>query len=561
MKLLLLPLVLLTLLADPPSGRPAPKSAPAAGVATSFRRFNLAPLWVLYPREAEAQTMLGCMGPQYRPFNLVFEKVQRDAKKPALYHVRGKSREQERILPFSGTITLTSLKKVRIPDYANNDQFKSLGHYQANGRFRFVESATEEGAGTFTGQLTITFSRTASGLAYMPRLASWWDEGSASEGSKFTSTWTSPAHPAAVKLVWASNFMEIAGSVMERFNVGDRGRTSTASTGRWVGKASGKMRNGGSKTRSQFCKPESSILPAQLLFILLLRLMRTSLVISFLAMLASSGCQQQTASTATEVAPVAPEVTAASSAATTAAPLAPVASASSLTKLLPEKRAFLQQNNIAPLWQNDTEERRQYPAFSGFYGADHYRISFVFTRVTQDQQRPELFHVQGKSQFKKAVTPFAGTLTVSQIAELDTFLDLDSASSATAKAYTVTAGFELRENSAAKGAGVFRGTGYLDLYRTADGKLHQCSSMPSSADKDPTRGSGLLFSGEWVSNTTGQHKPLLLANDPFVIAPDVLKDFGIGERSGEINPKYAKLGWTEVWENEEWWADKPVSSL
>ncbi|PJJ60735.1 hypothetical protein [Hymenobacter chitinivorans] len=218
-------LTLLFGLASPPPTPPArTAAAPApAHAATLFRRFNLASLWLVSARPAEAQTMLGCMGPQYRPFNLVFEKVRRDAKNPALYHVQGKSRERERILPFSGTITLTSLKKVNIPTYTGKEQFKSLGHYQANGHFRFVENAAEEGAGTFTGQLAISFSRTANGLAYRPKQSYWWDEGSAGEGSKFTSIWTSPAHPAAIKLVWASNFMEIAGSVMERFNIGERG--------------------------------------------------------------------------------------------------------------------------------------------------------------------------------------------------------------------------------------------------------------------------------------------------------------------------------------------------
>lgn len=221
MHLLVYLLPVLFALTAPPPKPAVRKATPAAGAATMFRRFNLTPLWVLHPREAEAQTMLGCMGPQYRPFDLVFEKVQRDAKNPALYHVRGKSRERERMLPFRGTITLTTLKKVQLPEYANNSQFQALGHYQAKGYFRFVES--EEGAGVFTGQLAITFSRTASGLAYMPKPGAWWDEGSAGEGSKFTSTWTSTAHPAAINLVWASNFMDIADSVMDRFNMGDRG--------------------------------------------------------------------------------------------------------------------------------------------------------------------------------------------------------------------------------------------------------------------------------------------------------------------------------------------------
>ena len=32
---------------------------------------------------------------------------------------------------------------------------------------------------------------------------------------------------------------------------------------------------------------------------------------------------------------------------------------------------------------------------------------------------------------------------------------------------------------------------------------------------------------------------------------DVYKELGIEERSGESNPKYAKLDWNEAWENQE----------
>ncbi|MCB2379524.1 hypothetical protein LGH70_18145 [Hymenobacter sp. BT635] len=215
MKLLLLPVLLASLLATPPTPtlKPAARKAPAAASsATLVRRLNLASLWLVSAREAEAQTMLGCMGPQYRPFDLVYEKVVRDGKNPALYHVQGKSRERERILPFRGTITVTSLRKVKAPV-----------HYRAVGRFRLAEIGQEEGAGTFAGTFTATFSQTPQGLAYLPGRTYWWAEGPAGEGTTFTSTWTSPTHPQPLKLVWASNFMNIADSIMDGFSVGERG--------------------------------------------------------------------------------------------------------------------------------------------------------------------------------------------------------------------------------------------------------------------------------------------------------------------------------------------------
>jgi len=236
-----------------------------------------------------------------------------------------------------------------------------------------------------------------------------------------------------------------------------------------------------------------------------------------------------------------------------AKPVAPVKTAPEGETLTSEMLAFLKENDLATLWQNDVESRRENPTLQGFFGNDHYAIAFVFTHVLRDDERPNVFHVQGKSRYKKRITPFDGLLTVTQIADLSTYLDLDSVEEANARAYTVKASFIFRQDSTIKNAGVYRGTGLLDMYRTQAGKIDQC--LIYGGEDNPTKGRGLQFEGEWVSNATGQRKPLLLSNDVFAIAPMVLKNFGIGERGGEINPKYAKLGWVEIWENDEWWAE------
>ncbi|MCR5889772.1 hypothetical protein LRS06_18760 [Hymenobacter sp. J193] len=225
MKLLLMLVALLAAAAGSPPLKSS-KTAPAharkpASSQSLFRQFNLTPLWHLHAKRAEAQVMLGCMGAQYRRLELVYQKVRRDGKNPALYHVEGKSRERERIMPFRGTITLTTIRKVssdvRVPG------FKALGHYEVAGRFRLTESPAEAGAGVFTGTLSMAFSHTAGGLAYMPAQEEEFGFRSRGEGATFTSQWTSAAHPKPIKIVWASNFMDIAYTVMDQFYIGDRG--------------------------------------------------------------------------------------------------------------------------------------------------------------------------------------------------------------------------------------------------------------------------------------------------------------------------------------------------
>ncbi|GAA3994105.1 hypothetical protein GCM10022408_00360 [Hymenobacter fastidiosus] len=225
MKLLLLLLVLSAAVrATPPTklSRPAArKPAVALSSPVFFRQHNLAPLWALNAQSGQPQVLIGCMGPQYRRLELVYERVRRDSKNRQLYHVWGQSRERERIMPFRGTILLTAVKKVR-PQHPAED-FRALAHYQAAGRFRFREDPAGEGSGQLSGTLTMTFSRVAGGLAYMPGQSGGWDYPMPGEGSRFTSTWTSAAHPEPVKLVWATNFMDIANTVIERFLIGDRG--------------------------------------------------------------------------------------------------------------------------------------------------------------------------------------------------------------------------------------------------------------------------------------------------------------------------------------------------
>ena len=63
--------------------------------------------------------------------------------------------------------------------------------------------------------------------------------------------------------------------------------------------------------------------------------------------------------------------------------------------LAAEAAAMLRQHDLSPLWAKQTESTKAYPTLEGFYGPDYYRISFYFSKVTRDAQRPNVFHVEG----------------------------------------------------------------------------------------------------------------------------------------------------------------------
>ena len=282
--------------------------------------------------------------------------------------------------------------------------------------------------------------------------------------------------------------------------------------------------------------------------------------------LAATACQQQ-APPAQAVAPVEAHSAAAAPAPARAPNLPPLfAAADTLTAPM---RELLRQHNLAALWQNDTEERRSQPAMEGFFGPDHYRFALVFNEVRRDEQHPELYHVRGKCRYRRNIRPFSGTLVVRQIKELpdEHFLESEGLSgegvpaALTGKTYTARARLQLLEKQA-ENSGVFEGEAVLDFYITPAQKQGYVTSLTGGVDETtPTRGSGLLVRGKRLNVSTKQVKSFVVAGSAIAAAPDVYKDFAFGDRSEQINPKYAKLGWDELWANDEWWVDAPTPSL
>ena len=222
--------------------------------------------------------------------------------------------------------------------------------------------------------------------------------------------------------------------------------------------------------------------------------------------------------------------------------------------------ALLQRVDLAAVWANHWGEQEQPHPMEGFYGADHYHISFFFDEVQRDPQRPAAFRVWGRTRYKKVITPFTGTITVTRLAPLADTVSLEN--SQRAQAYTAFGAFVLNEDPTTKGAGVYRGQALLDFCVNAQDKAVPTNFMDMDAGSgNPTKGSGLLFEGSWHSNRTGTEKPVAWSSVYEVIVPDALQQMGLGQRGAEPNPRLAKYGWFETMENDEWWNDTPKASV
>jgi hypothetical protein len=282
---------------------------------------------------------------------------------------------------------------------------------------------------------------------------------------------------------------------------------------------------------------------------------------------ASAACQPQ-AHPAT--APVMPPPTAQPATATKPTQPLPVLFGAADTLTQPMRR-LLRPYDLSLLWQNfghyhDGAQQ----CFEGFFGPDHYHFAMVFTRVARDPTDPAVYRVTGKSRYRKNIRPFTGTLTVRQVADLPYpgFLqalasqDENAADSLSGRTYTARARLQLQEEPQAN-SGIFEGEVLLDFYvvpRQKPGFVY-VFAFEGTDEALPTRGAGLLLRGNRRNVTTGQVKSFIVSPDVAAVSPYVFKDFMLDERMGEINPKYAKLGWNEYWNNDEWWADSPKPSL
>ena len=106
-------------------------------------------------------------------------------------------------------------------------------------------------------------------------------------------------------------------------------------------------------------------------------------------------------------------------------------------------------------------------------------------------------------------------------------------------------------------AGIFRGQLAIDWKQTDGGQLElECRSVRSASHESLMR-----YEGTLTSYATHQVYPVKWLEDISYEAEQILPKFDIGEREMAINPKYARLGWPEFWENEEWWAEKPKTTV
>lgn len=234
--------------------------------------------------------------------------------------------------------------------------------------------------------------------------------------------------------------------------------------------------------------------------------------------------------------------------------------------------ALLRQHDMSNLLQgrgySESEEGLESSqVLNGFFGPAHYRLAVILLAVRQDSLRPLVYHVRGKSRFKDTILPFRGTITLSQLLEQPHYSAQEVAIAQQEKwvlpdvnraLYTAIGHFELREQAGQRGVGVYRGRVAFDFGIAENGK----PDYAWRTDRTPAQNTQLEYAGTWTSTVTKRQTTVLWARELFN-NPDVeaLDMFTLGDRERIISPKYARLGWDEYWENDEWWTESPKPRL
>ncbi|WP_426061974.1 hypothetical protein [Hymenobacter sp. B1770] len=126
---------------------------------TLLQQYDLAPLWKGYAQQGRAtQPMEGFYGPPHYRISFYFSKVERDPAQPNVFHVMGLDRYKKVITPFSGTITVHSLRPFSKEMFIDAEPADSVAPaYTAVARFVLKEDPSTKGAGNYSGQALLDF--------------------------------------------------------------------------------------------------------------------------------------------------------------------------------------------------------------------------------------------------------------------------------------------------------------------------------------------------------------------------------------------------------------------
>ncbi|MBO2011656.1 hypothetical protein [Hymenobacter negativus] len=187
---------------------------------------------------------------------------------------------------------------------------------------------------------------------------------------------------------------------------------------------------------------------------------------------------------------------------------------------------------------------------NGFFGPHEQRLEVVFTQVSQDGVVPGTYHLAGLMRVAGVISSLSGTIELRQVRNF--FESADGI-------YIATGLFHFQQHTSST-----KQLAHLDGLVAIDFAVkHDKSSLFAVEGAIRSRSRHFAFEGKWTDARTSKRQRVLWADEFAPVANAVLGDFDIGGRMATVNPKYRKYGWTEYFQNDEWWGKplKPRLSL
>jgi hypothetical protein len=170
---------------------------------------------------------------------MYFASVEKDPIQPHIYHITGKSRFKDNIIPFTGKIIINSLSYIQDTNLAQvtieNMGFKEV--MTAKGKFELKEEVGYTGAGVFGGEALIDLGIRKFEDSYQEHEIDTWttfykevneDSGvqlvGSSRGAGFLldGNWTSYETSKVKPVLVAKDIFLISNDILENFMIGER---------------------------------------------------------------------------------------------------------------------------------------------------------------------------------------------------------------------------------------------------------------------------------------------------------------------------------------------------
>jgi hypothetical protein len=170
--------------------------------------------------------------------------------------------------------------------------------------------------------------------------------------------------------------------------------------------------------------------------------------------------------------------------------------------------------------------------FDGVYGDTYQRIQFAFTKILKSSGDKLVYNITGADRLKKNVTRFNGEIRLTTIIKHEgSFYNPEKPGKD--KWIEFKGEFEFREDTNAKGSGIFKGI--LSFALT----LQDNKFIDDMAEYQGDGFSNFIYQGQWTSYLTGKTKKCIWGQGGL---PNT-GDFNQGDGSLSVNEKYKKNGW------------------